>query len=384
VAVDLLPVWCCPLCGGALAIVRRDARVSCARCTTGYDIVAGIPDLRVSRPSWIDVDADREDAARLDRDSRARSLESLVRQVFMGQPDSDEARVALRTRQVLAAPAVLGRQLRGWLRDVAQSPGFVDVGCGPGMLLAAAADLGVPSIGIDVSLTWLVVARRMLETHGGRPVLAAALAEALPLPDDAAPAVVSLDVIEHVGDQRRFVREIDRIASPGAPVALSTPNRFSLAAEPHVGVWGVGWLPRRWQGTYVHLRSGQHYDYVRLLSARGFKRLMRRHSHIAGRLIVPALEQEEIGTFGTRRRLLARAYNWASRNGWLRWPLLAGGPFFRYVGTKAPGASARPRSHAFTTEVALPIPREREERAPAPRPERAPSSQPVQPPFSQR
>jgi 2-polyprenyl-3-methyl-5-hydroxy-6-metoxy-1,4-benzoquinol methylase/uncharacterized protein YbaR (Trm112 family) len=384
VAVDLLPVWCCPLCGGALAIVRRDARVSCARCTSSYDIVAGIPDLRVSRSSWIDTDADREEAARLDRDSRARSLESLVRQVFMAQPDGDEARVALRTRQVLAAPTVLGRQLRGWLRDVAQSPGFVEIGCGPGMLLAAAADLGVPSIGIDVSLTWLVVARRMLETHGGHPVLAAALAEALPLPDDAAPAVVSLDVIEHVGDQKRYLREIDRIASPGAPVALSTPNRFSLAAEPHVGVWGVGWLPRRLQPTYVRLRSGQHYDYVRLLSARGFKRLLRRHTHITGQLIVPSLEHEEIVRFGRRRRLLARMYNRASANAWLRWPLLAGGPFFRFVGTKAPGASARPRAHAFTTEVALPIPQEREERGPAPRAERTSPSESARPPLSQR
>jgi 2-polyprenyl-3-methyl-5-hydroxy-6-metoxy-1,4-benzoquinol methylase len=362
--VDLLPVWCCPLCGGALIIVRRDSRVSCARCTSGYDVVAGIPDLRVSRPAWVDFDADREAAMRLDRDARACSLEALVRLVFAEQPGRGTEQSDRRAREVLAAPDRLARDVREWLRDVALTPGFVDIGCGPGMLLAAAADRGIPAIGIDASLEWLVVARRMVETHGGRPVLCAALAEKLPPPDGAAPAIAALDVIEHVGDQHRFLRELDRVAAPGAPIALSTPNRFSLAAEPHVGVWGVGWLPAAWQRSYVQRRTGNAYRFVRLLSAPGFARMMRRDTHASGRLQVPRIPDEAIAAFTGRRRLLARAYNRAARVRWLRWPLLAVGPFFRYLGTKAPGDAARPRAHAFTTEVALPIPSARDE-APA-------------------
>jgi 2-polyprenyl-3-methyl-5-hydroxy-6-metoxy-1,4-benzoquinol methylase/uncharacterized protein YbaR (Trm112 family) len=361
VVVDLLPIWCCPLCGGALIIVRRNSRVSCARCTSGYDIVAGIPDLRVSRPAWVDFDADREAAMRLERDSRARSLEAIVRLVFSEQPGRSAANAERRAREVLAAPGRLARKLREWLRDVALTPGFVEIGCGPGMLLAAAADRGIPGIGIDASLEWLVVARRMVEEHGGRPVLCAALAEKLPLPDGAAPAVVALDVIEHVGDQRRFLRELDRIAAPGASFAISTPNRFSLAAEPHVGVWGVGWLPSSWQRTYVRRRTGNPYRFVRLLSAPGLARMMRRETHSTGRLQVPRISDEDLATFTGRRRLLARVYNRAARLRALRWPLLAVGPFFRYLGEKAPGDLARPRAHAFTTEVALPIPSARDE-----------------------
>ena len=371
--VDLLPIWCCPLCGGALIIVRRDSRVSCARCTSGYDLVAGIPDLRVSRPAWVDFDADREAAMRLERDSRARSLEALVRLVFSEQPGRSAAQAERRTREVLAAPERLARDVRGWLRDVALTPGFVEIGCGPGMLLAAAADRGIPGIGIDASLEWLVVARRMIEEHGGRPVVCAALAEKLPLPDGAAPAVVALDVIEHVGDQRRFLREVDRVAAPGAAIALSTPNRFSLAAEPHVGLWGVGWLPAWLQRSYVRRRTGNSYRFVRLLSAPGFARMMRRETHSSGRLQVPLIAGEDLAAFTSRRRLLARMYNRVAGIRVLRWPLLALGPFYRYVGAKAPGDLARPRAHAFTTEVALPIPSAREGQLRTPSPGRAPT-----------
>ncbi len=67
-----------------------------------------------------------------------------------------------------------------WLEPCVSRGIFLDLGCGPGMLLAAAAEEGYQGIGVDVSLVWLVVAHRLIEARGGRPVLAAALAEALP------------------------------------------------------------------------------------------------------------------------------------------------------------------------------------------------------------
>ena len=108
--------------------------------------------------------------------------------------------------------------------------------------MAAASELatGRPVIGIDVSMTWLVVAKKLVSESGGKPFLAAGMAEALPLASDSIPAVVSLDVIEHVHDPDAYLAEIDRVLQPGGRAALSTPNRFSLTAEPHVFVWGVG------------------------------------------------------------------------------------------------------------------------------------------------
>src|SRR5205814_6303531 len=118
--------------------------------------------------------------------------------------------------------------------------------------------------GVDASLVNLVVARRLLAARGHRARLAAALVERLPVSDASMSAVLALDVVEHLGDAGRFLSEAARVLRPGGRLALSTPNRFSLAAEPHVSVWGVGWLPRRWQPAYVRRRSGIDYAWVRL------------------------------------------------------------------------------------------------------------------------
>jgi SAM-dependent methyltransferase len=235
-----------------------------------------------------------------------------VRRVFASQPGRTPADIDMRTRQVLEAPARLRRDLSGWLAGATSEGRFLDLGCGPGMLLAAAAGLGRQGIGIDVSLVWLVVARRLIAEHGGVPILAAGFAESLPLADGAVTAVVSLDVIEHVGDPAAYLREIDRVTAADGQVALSTPNRYSLAPEPHVGVWGVGWLPRRLQRRYAEWRSGKSYAYTRLLSSWETVRLVRRYTRFRPRLIAPAIPEEEMA-HGSRARHCARSSTTASR-----------------------------------------------------------------------
>jgi SAM-dependent methyltransferase len=340
-------IWVCPSCRSALRH-GDGARLECTGCGAEFGIFGGIPDMRVDRPAWIDIDDDREAAARLAHDFRAQSLEAMVRAVFAAQPGRSRQQIDMRTRQVLVAPDRLRSQLDGWLRIATDRPGFLDLGCGPGMLLAAAAGRGVWGLGIDVSLLWLVVARRMIEEHGGTATLCAAFAESLPLRDASTPAIVSLDVIEHVGDQPRYLAEIDRVAADGATFALATPNRFSLAAEPHVHLWGVGWLPVRFQARYVRAKSGRSYDFVRLLSVPGLAHLLRRYTRFAGRFIVPQVPADEIEGMHARRARVARLYNRVCGSALVRWPLLCIGPFFRYVGT-ARARRAAPFVAAFAS-----------------------------------
>src|SRR5262249_37577128 len=151
----------------------------------------------------------------------------------------DESRIRRRARQVMDAPTRLRSEIKGWLRSTIAPGLFLDMGCGAGVLLAAACAEGYHGIGIDVSLVWLIAAHRLLSERGCPPVLAAALGEALPLPDRSLSAVVALDVIEHVTDAGRCLGEIDRVTVSRGRIALATPNRFSLSAEPHVFVWGV-------------------------------------------------------------------------------------------------------------------------------------------------
>src|SRR5690606_10957467 len=49
----------------------------------------------------------------------------------------------------------------------------------------------------------------------------------LPYADASFDAVVSIEVVEHVENQFAFLRELARIARPGAPVIVTTPNTLN-------------------------------------------------------------------------------------------------------------------------------------------------------------
>jgi SAM-dependent methyltransferase len=293
----------------------------------------------------VDFLQDREAAQRLAEETHDLTVDELVERVFSSKKGWSAGQIRTRTRQVVEAPARLQAEVRDWLGGCMPHDGvFLDLGCGPGMLLAAAASSGFAGVGVDASMVWLVVARRLIMAWGGQPRLAAGVAEALPFPDGSVAGVVSLDVIEHVADPVPFLREIDRVTRPGGTLALSTPNRFSLAAEPHVFVWGVGWLPRSKQKQYVRWRSGKSYEFTRLLSTWEMSRLLRHHTRFKFEFRVPAIPASEIAEFPARRAVLARGYNTL-----VRWQianplLLRLGPFFRVIGTK-PTTDHRAPSH---------------------------------------
>lgn len=322
--------WCCPKCRASLP--EDDDWIVCPNCKARYAVIGGIPDFRVATDFWLDLEQDRMLARKLAAQFSTDDVEGLVRAVFALQPGRDVAQIVLRTRQVLDAPKRLQKEIDGWLDLATRETPFLEIGCGPGMLLAAAASKGRVGIGIDASLVWLVVAKRLISQWGGQPLLAAGLADALPLADNSVHAVISLDVIEHVSDQQVFLREIDRVTQAGGRLALATPNRFSLAAEPHVSVWGVGWIPRRWQAAFVRWRSGKSYAYTCLLSTWEAARMMRRNTTFNFRILLPEVPEEEMRRFPTYRRVLARLYNRLSAFPLLRGLFLAIGPFFRIVG----------------------------------------------------
>ncbi len=324
--------WRCPGCLGSL--FHKNGRLRCESCSAQYGSIGGIPDLRVPARSWIDYEADSAKARVLLGEMEDLSLEELVRRIFSEQGGGEE-RVALRTRQVLTGPDRMRRELREWLDAATRGDGvFLDLGCGSGMVLAAAAKEGRKGIGIDVSMVWLIVAQRLIRAWGAEPVLAAAHSDALPLADGSVTGVVSLDLIEHVGDPGHYLSELNRVVRRDGRVALSTPNRYSLTAEPHVLTWGVGWLPRSVQRGYVRWRTGTSYEFVRLLSKRELTRLFHAHTDFKFRILAPRIPDEEISRFPRYRAALAALYNWLHTWKWIRAVFLYVGPFFRVIAEK--------------------------------------------------
>lgn len=331
-AMSLQSIWRCPICHSEVR--SADGRLECVGCERSFPTVSGIPDFRLTIPRYLDAAADIELAQELGESSL--SLEDMVRTVFSRRLDWDKARIELRTRGVLSARRNLHDDLEGWLKSAAGREPFLDLGCGGGMLMAAATEMkpGLTVMGIDASMTWLVVARKYVSDCGGEPILAAAMGEALPLADESIPGIVSLDVIEHVDDPDVYLAEINRVLQPGGQIALSTPNRFSLTAEPHVHVWGVGWLPQRFQAAWVRWRSGRSYEGTALMSSFVLARRLRRMTELQFRILIPQVPQAHIAQFPAAKKLFAQVFNRLSQSFALRPLFLLIAPFFQIVGWK--------------------------------------------------
>lgn len=325
---DAAAIWACPRCRGGLE--RSTDEFVCGDCGAGYSIVAGIPDFRRNTAARNGIEEEYDRVRRLNADARHLSAGELVFRFFSSRPSFSPSNARSRTRSIVDGPDRLSGEIEGWLRPCMPDGGPVfDLGCGAGQLLVALRRAGHPALGVDLSLDLLVIARALLREEGLEASLAAGEAEALPLRNASVPAVVSLDVIEHVEDPAPYLAEIDRVLTVGGSLALSTPNRFSLAAEPHVSVWGVGWLPRRLQRPYVEWRTEKSYEGVRLLGQRELRRLVEEHTSLDPEILVPPIPDEEIEHFPVYRRFLARLYNRLLRSSVVRFLIRPVAPFYR-------------------------------------------------------
>jgi SAM-dependent methyltransferase len=108
------------------------------------------------------------------------------------------------------------------------SPGpgstLLDVSCGTGFLLKAAAARGIQATGVDLSDEAVRVARQTAPAA----TLAVAGGEALCLRSGSFDFVTCLGSLEHFLDMDRGLAELRRVARPGATLCIMVPNRDFL------------------------------------------------------------------------------------------------------------------------------------------------------------
>jgi len=90
----------------------------------------------------------------------------------------------------------------------------VDVGCGPGVAVRYAAQLGATVTGVDPAPVMLRIAR-LLTRRPAKVQFTEGVAEAIPLPDDSASVVWSIATVHHWSDIDAGLREISRVLLPG-------------------------------------------------------------------------------------------------------------------------------------------------------------------------
>lgn len=151
---------------------------------------------------------------------------------------------------------------------------FLDAGCGTGPLLAAAASPNVNLAGFDVGLRWLVLAAARLRDRGVKATLICAGAQRMPLADASVDVVAAESLLEHVPSAPDALAESARVLPPGGWLCLTTPNRWSVGPDPHVGLPLGGWFPDRVVAAWARGR-GMVPPKRTLLSAGTLRRALR-------------------------------------------------------------------------------------------------------------
>jgi len=324
------PEAVCPACRGQLALT--DTVLACTACRRGFALVAGIPDLRLT--------ADEEDLA------RARRLEEQFDQFdFVGLlreasprgslPPNLFRRVVAR-QQTLEAASVASLQALDNERGTAVGgrDRFLEIGCGTGALSTTVAARGAQVVATDRSLAGLVLAKkRSLEARITSVRFVCCAGEALAFPPESFDIVAAGDVIEHTRRQRELLAACRTVLAPRGILFLATPNRFSLSLEPHVRLWGIGFLPRGVARRYVHARRKVHYD-IYSLSARQLRALLTSQGFTA-RIVSPEIPHATMALYTGVELRLVRAYNRVRRMRFARPLLLAVGPFYHVFARRA-------------------------------------------------
>ncbi|QJY50631.1 class I SAM-dependent methyltransferase [Pseudonocardia broussonetiae] len=111
------------------------------------------------------------------------------------------------------------------LRERCRGAVVLEAGCGEGYGADLLAGVARRVVALDYdSLTTAHVTHRYPRVDVARTNLVA-----LPVRDGAVDVVVSLQVVEHLWEQERFLRECRRVLRPGGALLLSTPNRITFS-----------------------------------------------------------------------------------------------------------------------------------------------------------
>lgn len=119
--------------------------------------------------------------------------------------------------------------VRAWAR--LEGARILDNGCGVGMYTAKFRQFSPSVAGVEIDPA---VAAEASSRAGAR--IAVARGEELPFADGSFDVVFSHEVIEHVGDDRRYAAEMVRVLFPGGRIVMFCPNRL-YPFETHGHYW---------------------------------------------------------------------------------------------------------------------------------------------------
>lgn len=113
----------------------------------------------------------------------------------------------------------------------------LDVGCGGGFLAEEFAKDGFRVTGVDPSAKSIEAARKHAAANGLDIRYEVGRGEDMPFPDGSFDLIACCDVLEHVDDLQKVVREVSRLLKPGGMFFYDTVNRTWFSKLALIKIW---------------------------------------------------------------------------------------------------------------------------------------------------
>lgn len=117
-----------------------------------------------------------------------------------------------------------------------RSGNFLDIGCSAGFILNEARERGFEAYGVDISPLGLRHAKEVMKLNVFEGYL-----EQAGFSDDFFDAITLYNLIEHIPDPTRFLKEIARVAKYNALIEIWTPD---------IGHWNAKLKRERWKNIF--------------------------------------------------------------------------------------------------------------------------------------
>lgn len=325
-------MFVCPVCRSPVA--ERDGGYACAPCDRVFPVLFGIPDFRLRGDLYLSLDEERAKAARLHAFAEQHDFRALVGYYYSITDDVPQRLAPIFSYYALNAPARAAPAIHALSRR-RRDGALLDLGCGSGGALVAAADLFHDRTGVDVALRWLVIARKRLEETGVPARLVCAAAEALPFLESSFTHVLAADLLENTRSPEAAIRSAAAVLNDGGFMYVTSSNCRWIGPHPATGVWAAGLLPRRLSARLLRRKHG-----VDILRAASFvsPSSVRRMAEGAGLHQLEAhafdLNARRFGHRSGVFRALAHVYAILAKAPLFRTLLLVAGPVFQVMFTK--------------------------------------------------
>jgi len=148
------------------------------------------------------------------------------------------------------------RQVEPYLK-LSETSRVLDIGSGVGSFVVACRERRLNAVGVEpdrigqcAKLNSIQIARRRVSP----PVFVASVGERLPFPDQCFDLVTMNQVIEHVSDQPKAIREATRVLRQGGVLYVACPNYLRFY-EPHYKIFWLPLMPKAIGRAYLGFRG---------------------------------------------------------------------------------------------------------------------------------